>query len=159
MNTYMRISMLVIFVLCMIMNVYPQVDDKKAIELRQELGIDYSMADFNTSKIDGSVIGTRLARMLELLRQQGHHFEWSNMLIAICREQHERLTYATLEKINIKRIIKQGDVITIVIKLKLGNNAAGLKTTEVPIVFDKGVSASQFVNNLFSNLARYVGED
>lgn len=44
-----------------------QGEDEKTIEYRQKIGIDYSMPDFNTSKIDGKVIGTRLAKMLTLL--------------------------------------------------------------------------------------------
>lgn len=32
-----------------------QGEDEKTIEYRQKIGIDYSMPDFNTSKIDGKV--------------------------------------------------------------------------------------------------------
>lgn len=46
-------------------------DDKNATELRQKLNIDYSLPDFSTSKLDGKIIGTRLALML--LRLQANY--------------------------------------------------------------------------------------
>lgn len=36
-------------------------DDKKAMELRQQIGLDYSMPEYSVKKIDASVIGPRLA--------------------------------------------------------------------------------------------------
>ena len=45
-------------------------EDARTIELRQELGIDYSMPDFSTSKIDGKVIGERLANLLQQLQSK-----------------------------------------------------------------------------------------
>lgn len=42
-------------------------EDEKAIEYRQKIGIDYSMPDFNTSSLNGKVIGERLAKMLQFL--------------------------------------------------------------------------------------------
>lgn len=47
-----------------------QSDDARTVELRQELGIDYSMPDFSTSRIDGKVIGERLAKMLQQLQSK-----------------------------------------------------------------------------------------
>lgn len=38
-----------------------QQEDPKVTELRQQIGIDYSMPDFKTKKIDGAIIGTHLA--------------------------------------------------------------------------------------------------
>ena len=38
-------------------------------EYRQKIGIDYSMPDFSTSSLDESVIGTRLAKMLKVLKK------------------------------------------------------------------------------------------
>ncbi len=46
-----------------------QQDDLKVTELRQQIGIDYSMPDFDMKKIDGKVIGVRLAKMLEFLQK------------------------------------------------------------------------------------------
>lgn len=43
-----------------------QEDTPEIIELRNKIGIDYSMPDFNTSSLNGKVIGERLAKMLQL---------------------------------------------------------------------------------------------
>ena len=42
-------------------------DDNKAMELRQQIGLDYSMPDYSVKKIDASVIGPRLAKILTKL--------------------------------------------------------------------------------------------
>ena len=71
---FLSFSLLQLLALSMSTKVYSQVEDEKTIVLREELGIDYSMPDFSTSKVDGKVIGTRLANMLELLKRQGHNY-------------------------------------------------------------------------------------
>ena len=61
-----------------------------------------------------------------------------------------------VEKLNITRISKVGDVITIESKTKLGNNAAKVKNGKLSFVFNKGVSESTSVNDLFKDLGRYI---
>lgn len=46
-----------------------QIDEKKMMEYREKIGLDYSMPDFNTSKIDAKVIGVRLAKILQSLEE------------------------------------------------------------------------------------------
>lgn len=113
-----------------------QSEDARTAELRQKIGIDYTMPDFNTSKINGNVIGIHLAKMLKKLDDRACDYGWSSSIINICCEQNEKLRYAILEKFSIKNISKAGDVIL--------------------MIFDKGVSASQAVNDLFSILSRYT---
>ena len=151
-----QITTLLLLAFTMPVQAYSQDEDEKTVTLRQELGIDYSMPDFSTSRIDDEVIGKRLAGMLQLLKRQGHYFEWGNQLVAVCHEQHANLRFAHLEKFSIRRIIKKDDVITVVIRLRLGPNTAGIRTVDVPVVFNKGVSTSQAANDLFTNLARYI---
>ena len=73
-------------------------------------------------------------------------------------EQIENLNYVTVEKLNIARISKVGDVITIEAKTKLSNNTAKVKNAKLTFVFDKGVSESTSVNDLFKDLARCIKE-
>ena len=135
-----------------------QSEDAKVIELRQKLGIDYSMPDFSTSKIDGRVIGERLAKMLQLLQSKYDDYLLNQNISLIQCEQIENLNYAIVEKLNITRISKVGDVITIEAKTKLGNNAAKVKNGKLFLVFNKGVSESTSVNDLFKDLGRYIKE-
>lgn len=135
-----------------------QSEDARTVELRQKLGIDYSMPDFSTSKIDGKVIGERLAKLLQLLQSKYDDCVLNQNISLIQCEQIENLNYATVEKLNITRISKVGDVITIEAKTKLSNNAAKVKNAKLTFVFDKGVSESTSVNDLFKDLGRYIKE-
>jgi hypothetical protein len=133
-------------------------EDARTVELRQKLGIDYSMPDFSTSRIDGKVIGERLAKMLQQLQSRYDDCVLNQSLSLIQCEQVENLDYATVEKLNITRISKVGDIITIEAKTKLSNNAAKVKNAKLTFVFNKGVSETISVNDFFKDLARYIKE-
>ncbi len=133
-------------------------EDARTVELRQKLGIDYSIPDFSTSRIDGKVIGERLAKLLQQLQSKYDNSVLNQYISLIQCEQIENLNYATVEKLNITRISKVGDVITIEAKTKLGNNAANVKNAKLTFVFNKGVSESTSVNDLFKEFGRYIKE-
>ena len=116
------------------------------------------MPDFSTSKIDGKVIGERLAKLLQQLQDKYDNCVLNQYISLIQCEQIENLNYATVEKLHITRISKVDDVITIEAKTKLSNNAAKVKNAKLTFVFDKGVSESISVNDLFKNLDRYIKE-
>lgn len=66
--------MKILFTLCLLLGAISlsaqttqQSEEVRTAEVRENIGIDYSMPDFNTSMIDGKIIGTRLAKMLTLL--------------------------------------------------------------------------------------------
>ena len=151
-------TMLMLFTQSLSAQTTQQSEDARTVELRQELGIDYSMPDFSTSKIDGKVIGERLAKMLQQLQEKYDNCVLNQYISLIQCEQIENLNYATVEKLHITRISKVGDVITIEAKTKLSNNAAKVKNAKLTFVFDKGVSESISVNDLFKDLGRYIKE-
>ena len=158
MKKLLLITLLMVFTLNISAQTTRQSDDARTVELRQELGIDYSMPDFSTSKIDGKVIGERLAKLLQQLQSKYDNCVLNQYISLIQCEQIENLNYATVEKLNITRISKVGDVITIEAKTKLSNNAAKVKNAKLTFVFDKGVSESTSVNDLFKYLGRYIKE-
>ncbi len=158
MKKILFITLLMLFTVGMSAQTTQQSEDARTAELRQKIGIDYSMPDFNTSSINGKVIGTHLAKMLQNLQDNALDCVWSARIIAVCCEQIEGLQYAPLEKFKIKSISKSGDVITVKANVKLGKNAAGVKNTDILMVFDKGISTSQTINDLFSDLGRYIKE-
>ena len=151
-------TMLMLFTQSLSAQTTQQSEDARTVELRQELGIDYSMPDFSTSKIDGKVIGERLAKLLQQLQSKYDNCVLNQYISLIQCEQIENLNYATVEKLHITRISKVGDVITIEAKTKLSNNAAKVKNAKLTFVFDKGVSESISVNDLFKDLGRYIKE-
>ena len=134
-------------------------DDNYTIELRQKLNIDYSLPDFSTSKLDGKVIGTRLALMLQRLQANYREAVNNQYLSKLVCEQNDGLNYVTIENLKIQKISKTGNVITIMSNAKLSKNPLGLKNTEICMAFTKGVSDNKAVNSLFSNLARYIKEE
>ncbi len=158
MKKLLLITLLMVFTLNMSAQTTQQSDDARIVELRQKLGIDYSMPDFSTSKIDGKVIGERLAKMLQKLQNKYDDCVLNQNISLIQCEQIENLNYATVEKLNITRISKVGNIITIEAKTKLGNNAAKVKNAKLSFVFNKGVSNNTSVNDLFKDLGRYIKE-
>ena len=151
-------TMLMLFTQSLSAQTTQQSEDARTVELRQELGIDYSMPDFSSSKIDGKVIGERLAKLLQQLQSKYDNCDLNQYISLIQCEQIENPNYATVEKLHITRISKVDDVITIEAKTKLSNNAAKVKNAKLTFVFDKGVSESISVNDLFKNLGRYIKE-
>lgn len=151
-------SLLMLFTISISAQTRQQSEDARTAELRVKLGIDYSMPDFSTSKIDGRVIGERLAKMLQQLQSRYDEYTLNQYVSLIQCEQIENLNYAMVEKFDITRISKVGDVITIESKTKLGNNAAKVKNGKLSLVFNKGVSESTSVNDLFKDLGRYIKE-
>ena len=134
-------------------------DDNYPIELRQKLNIDFTLPDFSTSKLDGKVIGTRLALMLQRLQANYSDAVINQYLSKLVCEQNDGLNYVTIENLKIQKISKTGNLITIMTDAKLSKNPLGLKNTEIRMAFTEGVSDNKAVNSLFSNLARYIKED
>ena len=133
-----------------------QQEDAKVTELRQQIGIDYSMPDFKTKKIDGEIIGTHLAGMLNLLQKYYNDGTYNWKLSAIVKEQKGMVSQVSIDKMKVTEISKAGDRISVKINTKISKNSGGIKNADIELVFNKGISESQAVNSLFSYLSRYV---
>lgn len=135
----------------------PQAEQYKS-ELREKLQLDYSMPDFSTSKLDPEKIGNRLSKMLSKLQDNIQDPVFNRKLSYIVCEQNPNLKYVTIDKFSIKNNSKSGYVITIKANAKLNKIGSNVKTAEIVMSFDNGVSNSQTINDLFSDLGRYVKE-
>lgn len=133
----------------------PQAEQYKS-ELREKLQLDYSMQDFSTSKLNPKIIGARLSKMLHKLQDTIHDPVFNRKLSHIVCEQNPNLKYVIIDKFSIKNISKSGNVMTIKAKAKLDKSTAGVKTAEIVMRFDNGVSDSTTINDLFSDLGRYI---
>ena len=133
-----------------------QQEDTKVTELCQQIGIDYSMPDFKTKKIDGAVIGNHLAGMLNLLQKYYNDGTYNWKLAAIVKEQKGMVSPVSIDKMKVTEITKEGDFISIRMNTKLSKNSEGLRSADIELVFNQGVSESQTVNSLFSYLSRYA---
>ncbi len=132
-----------------------QEEVSQVTELRQQIGIDYSMPDFKTKKIDGGIIGTHLAGMLNLMQKNYNDGTYNWKLAAIVKEQKGMVSQVSIDKLKVSEVEKVGDVIYIKMSTKLSKNSEGIKTADIVVVFDNGFSESQAVNSLFSYLSRY----
>ena len=70
-----------------------QIDEKKMTEYRETIGLDYSMPDFDTNKINAKVIGVRLARLLQSLEVNYTQGYYNRTLASILAEQLENPAY------------------------------------------------------------------
>ena len=136
-----------------------QEEDAQIAWTRNRIGIDYSIPDFSTKKIDASIIGDHLADMLSLLRSHYKESAYYRKLVSIMREQQDFIFTPEIKKFAITGITKKGDVITVHTKYTLTKNDEGIKTLDIPFVFDKGVSESYSVNSLFAALSRDVQDN
>lgn len=156
MKKILFITLLMLFTVSMSAQTIQQSEDARTAELRQKIGIDYSMPDFSTSRLDGKVIGDRLAKMLKQLQDRYDDYVFNQRISYIQCEQIDELQFVKIEKFTISKISKSGDVITITAKTKLAPNSANLKNAEMKFIFDKGVSENSSINDLFSDLGRYI---
>ena len=64
MKKLLFLSLLMLAVVGMLAQTTSQGEDEKVIELRQKIGIDYTVPDYDVKKPDAKVMGWRLAKML-----------------------------------------------------------------------------------------------
>ena len=129
--------------------------------MREKLGIDYSMPDFDTKKIDGKVIGVHLAKMLEFIQENYTQGTYNRQLARIRFESTEdpSISFLGIDKLKILGIRKVRDVITIHVSTTTKSESKEKLEHVFDIRFDKGVSDSDKVNALFSDCRRYIKEE
>jgi hypothetical protein len=129
-------------------------NEERTAELRQNLNIDYSMPDFNTSKLDPDIIGSRLSKILTVLVKNPSDHMHKSLLSAIVCEQKD-LAFVTVNDYKVKTISKQDDTISIMLGITLEPNAKKLKKADINLTPVKGIPESPRAIDLFS-LSRYI---
>jgi len=132
-------------------------NEERTAELRQNLNIDYSMPDFNTSKLDPDIIGSRLSKILTVLVKNPSDQMHKSLLSAIVCEQKD-LAFVTVNDYKVKTISKQDDTISVMLGIILEPNAKKLKKTDINLTQVKGIPESPKAIDLFSYLSRYIRE-
>ena len=133
-------------------------ENQKMVEYRETIGLDYSMPDFNTTKVDAKVIGVRLATILQSLEKNYKQAFYNRLLASIAAEQMANLNYSSVpvHKIMIKKISKAGDEINILVRTTLTPSDSKKKNFDVNLRFIQGVSDNNTTNLLFRELSRYL---
>lgn len=126
--------------------------------MREKIGLDLSVPDFETKRIDAKVMGERLAGMLDYLMDNYHQAVYDRKLGLIASEQNKAMenVYFQLKKMKFVNAVKKGNDITILIRADLQKNAANVKQTDIVLHFVDGVSDSDKVNEMFSYISHYV---
>ena len=135
-----------------------QRDSAKQAEYREKIGLDYFMPDFSVTSIDEEKMGARLANLLRFYEEVKDQGQYSRLVNSILSEQNEdfKNVYVEVKKQKLMKVEKSANEITITYLLWLQKNATNIKQTNVQFHFINGVSESQTVNEMFSNMSRYV---
>lgn len=133
-------------------------DSVRLAEYRQNIALDYSMPDYSVTTIDEKKIGSRLANILRCYEEANDQNLFRRKISKILVEQNEAFEYTSPEFIKQKlvKIEKSADEITVVYKLWLDKNPANLKQVDILYHFKDGVSESNTVNEMFSQMSHYV---
>ena len=151
------------FIMCFSITSFAQqlsvkTDEAKRAEMREKIGLDLSVPDFDTKKIDAKVMGSRLAGILDYLMENYHQGVYDKRLGQIASEQNDALenVYFQLKKLKFVNAVKNGNEITIILRADLQKNIANVKQTDITFHFIDGLSDSEKVNEMFSYISHYV---
>ena len=135
----------------------PQTSDRMAA-YREAIGLDMTVPDFSTKKIDAKVMGTRLAGILEYLIENFHQGIYGRYYAKILGEQHEALQnkFFNIKKMKFVRAKKIGNEIIIYMKVWPTKNPTNVKQADLTVHFKDGIGDSRNSNDLFSSISRYV---
>ena len=131
--------------------------DQKREELRQLIGLDYSMPDYEVSKIDEKKLGPHLASMLRFLEDNFMDIKYNRMLSKIEADQDETMRYGVIRGLKVKNVKKKGNTIAITIgtEVSLSRNTS-LSRGVMTITFQDGLSQDATANALFRDFSRFV---
>ena len=125
---------------------------------REAIGLDMTVPDFSTKKIDAKVMGPRLAGILEYLLEilySGYLWKAVDTDVGWAGRGIETGLFQYQEDEVCKRD-KKGNELSILMKVWPDKNSKDVKQVDLTIHFNNGVSESQSTNELFSYMSRYV---
>lgn len=125
---------------------------------REAIGLDMTVPDFETKKIDAKVMGPRLAGILEYLLENYKQGTYERQIALILGEQHEALQnkFFNIKKMKFVSASKKGNDLSILVKVWPDKNAGDVKQADLELRFKAGISESRITNDMFSTVSRYV---
>lgn len=135
-----------------------QTDSARRAAYKEKIGLDLSVPDFETKRIDAKVMGERLAGILAYLMENYHQTVYDRKLGLIASEQNEAMenVYFQIKKLKFINAVKKGNDIIILLRADLHTNPANIKQTDITFRFTDGISESEQVNELFAYICHYV---
>ena len=125
-------------------------------EVREAIGLDYSMPDYSINKVDAQVMGTHLAKIVEYFCANYQQNLYDTTLSHILDEQIKGIHHPSIKSMKFSRVTKKGYEITMCFDALLEPNNLNIKHTDLIFSFVDGVSENKNVNDLFMYMARYA---
>lgn len=125
-------------------------------EVREAIGLDYSMPDYSINKVDAQVMGTRLAQLVDFLCENYDNDVYVTVMNRILEKHIKGLQYPNIKKLQLDKVTKTGNEITMSFDTTLYPNNLNKKHVPLVFTFVDGISESKQVNGLFAYIGKYV---
>ena len=128
---------------------------------QKKIDLDMSVSDFKTTKVNQKVMGWRLAKMIDFLQRTYTQGTYNRTWSVIRYEQTEdpQIRFVGVDKLDFVSAEKKDSVITLKWKTFTKLDKKEKVYYDIIMTFVNGVSDSESVNNLFSDIGRYIKPD
>ena len=133
-------------------------NETKEQKYQRLINLDYSVPDYEVSRPDASVMGWRLAGILQFLVENYRQSVYNQMLAQIRNVQMGTLKvhYLPVDKIQVTHVQKQDSVIAITINTFTNISKKEKVSYDIKLVFTNSLSNDDTTNKLFSNIGKFV---
>ena len=140
--------------------VYPW-NETKEQKYQRLINLDYSVPDYEVSRPDASVMGWKLAGILQFLEENYQQSVYNQMLAQIRNVQMGTLKvhYLPVDKIMVTHVQKQDSVITITINTFTKISKKEKVVFDMKLIFKNSLSEDDTVNKLFCDIAKFVKDN
>ena len=128
---------------------------------RKKIDIDMSVPDFKTTKVNQKLMGWRLAKIIDYIQNNYQQSTYNRQFASIRYEQTEdpRIRFVGIDKLEFVSAEKKDRVITLKWKTFTKLDKKEKVYYDIIMTFVNGVSDSEAINNLFSEVSRYIRPD
>ena len=158
-----KIDIVIVSLFFGVMSAFGQVkssysDSAKIAEFREKIGLDMSVSDFETKKINAMVMVERNASLINFLMENYHQAFYGQQIARVLREQNEEvgMGYVEIKKMKFLHASMSGNAMTFLFKVWLVVNTTDDRLAKMKLLFNDGISESKTVDELLSYMSRYV---
>ena len=136
-------------------------NETKEQKYQRLINLDYSVPDYEVSRPDASVMGWRLAGILQFLEENYQQSVYNQMLAQIRNVQMGTLKvhYLPVDKIQVTHVQKQDSVIAITINTFTKISKKERVNFDLKLIFTNSLSKDEAANKLFMDICKYVRKD
>lgn len=133
-------------------------NETKEQKFQRLINLDYTVPDYEVSRPNSSVMGWRLAAILQFLEENYQQSVYNQMLAQIRNVQMGTLKvhYLPVDKIQVNHVQKQDSVIAITINTFTLISKKEKVNFDLKLIFINSLSNDETTNKLFSDISKYV---